>query len=466
MALSGPDALRALDDALRDIRREEDEVAKRAARHAELLVKLRSQEAELYRQIGAGRLEPGLRAKQASRLAQINGAVQSAIARYDAAFADAEAGLQHIEAAIARGNADRSSLQSEATRHDGELTALAAEARPTLGSNADYAGKLATAREVNAVAEQAQVKAAQAEADREHNGRPFRDDELFMYLWTRGYGTPAYRGKGLSAALDARVARLIGYDTARSNFVLLTEAPIQLRAHAERMQVAARAAKAEIAKFENIALDSAGGRAAREAIETAVARLDALERENVVLQDRRDDAIRARSELALGTDPGFAGALDELAEMLEGDDLWNLLAQARANPVGNDSGILQQLDDLKQRLKDENDETADYRTQLMTLASRRRDLEDILYELKGRGFDNPHSRFAEMDLVGELLNALVRGEMSAAAYWERWRKSQSWAAPGYGGPGGGWGRLPMPASGNGLTRPRSAEMKSGMTSAA
>jgi hypothetical protein len=466
MTLSGPDALRALDDALRDIRREEDEVAKRAARHAELLIKLRSQEAELYRQLGASRLEPGLRARQAGQLAQINAAVESGIARYDAAFAEAEAGLQHIEAALARGNADRSSLQSDVTRRDGELTALAAEARPTLGSNADYAGKLATAREVNAVAEQAQLKAAQAEADREHNGRPFRDDELFMYLWTRGYGTPSYRGKGLSAVFDARVAQLIGYDQARNNFILLTEAPLQLRAHAERMQEAARGAKADIARFENVALDSAGGRAAREAIETAVARLETLDRENVVLQDRRDEAIRARSELAMGTDPGFAAALDELADMLESDDLWDLLGQARANPVGNDDGIVQQLDDLRQRLKDENDETADYRTQLITLANRRRDLEDILYELRVRGFDNPHSRFAEMDLVGELLNALVRGEMSAAAYWDRWRKSQSWDAPGYGGPAGGWGRIATLASGGGLTRPRSSEMKAGMTSAA
>jgi hypothetical protein len=56
--------------------------------------------------------------------------------------------------------------------------------------------------------------------------------------------------------------------------------------------------------------------------------------------------------------------------------------------------------------------------------------------------------------------------LSAAAYWERWRKSQSWAASGYGGPAGGWGRLTAPASGGGLTRPRSTEMKAGMTSAA
>jgi hypothetical protein len=142
------------------------------------------------------------------------------------------------------------------------------------------------------------------------------------------------------------------------------------------------------------------------------------------------------------------------------------VAQARANPVGNDADLLLQLDDLRQRLKDESDETDDYRTQLATLASRRRDLEDIQYELKVRGFDNPHARFGDDDLVGDRLNALLRGEMSAAAYWERWRRSQSWSDAGYGGPGGGWGRRSAPAAGNGLTRPRSAEVKTGMTSAA
>ena len=101
VTLSGPDALRALDEALRDIRREEDEVAKRASRNAELLIKLRAQEAELYRQLGANRLEPEMRARQAGLIAGINNAVEAAISRYDAAFADAEAVLQHIEASIA-----------------------------------------------------------------------------------------------------------------------------------------------------------------------------------------------------------------------------------------------------------------------------------------------------------------------------------------------------------------------------
>ena len=51
MSLSGPEALRSLDEALRDIRREEDEIAKRLARSAELVTKFKETESELLRQL-------------------------------------------------------------------------------------------------------------------------------------------------------------------------------------------------------------------------------------------------------------------------------------------------------------------------------------------------------------------------------------------------------------------------------
>ena len=98
MSLPGPEALRALDEALRDIRREEDEIAKRASRSAELLIKLFAQEAELYRLLGAIRLDEAARPAQSQLIAEINGTVEATISRFDAAFADAEAGLQHAEA--------------------------------------------------------------------------------------------------------------------------------------------------------------------------------------------------------------------------------------------------------------------------------------------------------------------------------------------------------------------------------
>ena len=117
---------------------------------------------------------------------------------------------------------------------------------------------------------------------------------------------------------------------------------------------------------------------------------------------------------------------------------------------------MQQIDDLAQRVKDETEEAREYQARLRTLALRRRGLEDIQYEVKLRGLDNPHSRFAEDRLTSDLLTEFLRGGLSAGAYWERWRTSQSWTVPGYGGAGGGWGRLARSASGAGISRPRTA----------
>lgn len=173
-----------------------------------------------------------------------------------------------------------------------------------------------------------------------------------------------------------------------------------------------------------------------------------------------------RSNLAQGSDPAYASALDDLSAMLERPELRLLLAQARATPMGKDVSVVEQLDDLTQRVKDETEEAREYQTQLKTLAMRRRDLEDVQYEIKVRGLDNPHSRFAEGRLVHDLLNDFLRGGLNGSAYWERWRHSQSWSTPGYGGPGGGWGRLPATAAGTGLSRPRPSPLRSKLTSAA
>jgi hypothetical protein len=374
--------------------------------------------------------------------------------------------LLQIEADIARGHADRAALQSEAAKRDGELSSLTAKARPTLGSNADYAARLLAAREVAEIAAASAAKAAAADTARERNGRPYRDDVFFMYLRDRAYGTERYRSRGVVAWLDGKLAAFIGYERARANFVLINELPMRLRRHAERLQEQARAAAAGVAALENVAVDTAGGRGAREAIENLVEQIDALDQENVALQDRRDQAIERRGALAQGRDPDLETASTELAALLKRDELRALLRQARAMPTERDSSVVQQLDDLAQRLKDGGDEVREHKARLRTLAARRRDLEDVQYEIKLRGLDNPHSRFSDDSLTDDQLNDYLRGEISAASYWEHWLRSQDWAAAGYGGPGGGWGRLPAPAGGAVLSRPRGQKAAGDLTSAA
>ena len=84
--------------------------------------------------------------------------------------------------------------------------------------------------------ESAERKAAQAEADLAAKRVPYEQDPIFMYLWRRGFGTPRYTSNGLVRSLDRMVARHVGYADASRNYAMLTELPIRLREHAERLR--------------------------------------------------------------------------------------------------------------------------------------------------------------------------------------------------------------------------------------
>jgi hypothetical protein len=86
--------------------------------------------------------------------------------------------------------------------------------------------------------ERAEAKAVQAEADREEKRRPYEADPLFMYLWRRRYGTRDYRASNFVRYFDRKVAHLIDFETARTNYAMLLELPERLREHAERLKAA------------------------------------------------------------------------------------------------------------------------------------------------------------------------------------------------------------------------------------
>ncbi|MEO6395156.1 MAG: hypothetical protein ABIO40_04530 [Devosia sp.] len=427
MSISGPEALRSLEDALRDIRREEDEIAGRLAHAGEMVAKIRQQEGELLRKLAAIRLDPDTQKQLSGELSGAERKAREMLKSHGDALAEVEVSLKALDAEIAALGGERSTLRAEAEKHDAALKALAQKIRPALLERKDYTDALREAKSLTTIADEAMRKTEQAEADREQKGRPYRDDPLFMYLWERGYGTKSYRDNNLVVWLDGLIAGMVGFADARPNFAMLNEIPLRLREHAERQQQTAKAAVASVTTLEAAAIDAAGGAAARGSYAAAEARLAAIDEKIVVLQDQRDEAARSQRELAQGSDPAFSSAIAALADALGREDVRVLLSDARRTATGQDDTIVQQIDDARQRAAEEDTDTKEQKARLKTLAGRRRELEDIQYEFKKSGFDNPASSFGEDNLVGNALNEFLRGGISAANYWDLWQRSQSWS---------------------------------------
>jgi hypothetical protein len=420
MSIAGPDALRSIEEALRDIRREEDETIKRLAHAVELTTKLRMQQGELYVQLTAHGAAPEAGAAIETAIAKAD----QAITAHDEDLTQGETKIAALDGEIGKLSAGRALLRIDVAKLEEELRRLAERVRPTLSQDEAYARAVATAREAIATAEGSHKKTIQAEVDREFKGRAFRDDPLFMYLWAKGHGSATYRANPLVAWIDQQIVSLIGFEQARPTFALLNDLPLRLREHADRQREKAKAAAAQIAATENDAIDAAGGKPTREAMEQSRAEMRAADAEIVALQDQRDEAIKTQRELAQGGEPSFATASTELVEALSRPELPALVSEARGS-IAN-SAAVQQLYDLKQRVGDQDGETREVKARLKILAARRRELEDIQYELKAEGLDSPRSRFGRDDLTADVLNDFLRGEISAAQYWQLWRQTQTW----------------------------------------
>lgn len=462
MSIRGPQALASLEEAMRDIRREEDEISRRVARSAERVTKIKESEAELFRQLAKLRLDPAVQSQLDGQISSAEMRARDMLKGHGRDVAKAEEAISDLDrkraALVERRSAALALLEDRRASLKTLTTSLAAQLR----TDPQFQAKRAEAEELDRIAEQSMRKTEQVEADREAKGKPYRDDPLFMYLWEAGYGTSAYKAGNLTRYFDGLVANLVGYHKARPNYAMLNEIPLRLREHAEQQEANVQAAEAELVALETAAVDTAGGKPLRDAIAVTEGEIAKLDAEIVACEDQRDQAAAAFRALAEGRDPAFESAAAELAAALGREDIKTLLAEARRTRTGQDDTIVAQIDDTRTRLREEEVESRDQRERLKTLAARRRELEDIQWEFKKQRFDDPQSSFGEDRLVGDLLNDFLRGGISAASYWDQWRKSQNWA------PGNEWGagyqrtRQPRgnspwdPSNGGGMSWPDSS----------
>jgi len=449
MSIRGPEALASLDEAMRDIRREEDEISKRLARSGERVGKIRESEAELFRQLAQLRLDPALQQELDGRISQAEAKARDMLKSHASDLSKAEKDLGAIDAQLSALTGERATALSELATRQGELKALATQMQPSIARDPAYAAKRAAAAELDEIAAQSMAKTQQAEADREQKGKPYRDDPLFMYLWESGYGTKDYRANNLIRYFDGLVANLIRFAKARPNYAMLNELPLRLREHAERQIANARQAEAEAEALETAALDAAGGKPIRDALNAVQKRIEAIDVEIVALEDKRDEAAKALGTLSQGGNPAFEQALAALAAGLGREDIQTLLAEARLTRTGQDDTIVAQIDDARARIKDEESEVREQQERLKTLAARRRELEDIQWEFKKQRYDDPRSTFREERLTGDLLNDFLRGGITAAAYWDQWRRSQNWNTGGGNAPSNNSARSANPWPDNG-----------------
>ncbi|MBK5939256.1 hypothetical protein [Halochromatium roseum] len=387
-------ALDALDARLAELRSQEQALLHERAEQLKALARIR---VELLGRDASGALDAA--EAEAARLLDERDAASAAL---EQEIIDVQAGLDALEQA--RG-AQLERLQSAADALDGAEAAT----QTRLAADADYQAQLEQTQEAERIALYAAEKASEREQEQASKTSAYQADPLFMYLWQRDYGGDAYRGRGLTARLDGKVARLIGYPDARLSYQRLLEIAPRLRTHAEQMRQRAEAEILALTALDEAARAADGIPALEEARDREQQAVDAIDQRIDQEEARLEALLEQRACFATGQDGQSRAAVERLAEALGASELVELERAARATPMREDDQLVATLIELEReerRLAFMREQTEAARGKQQ---ERLRELLQVQHELRKRRMDRPGSQFEDKALVAMMLANFVKG---------------------------------------------------------
>src|SRR5262245_46242141 len=229
---TGRETLGSIESAIGKLYREESQLDASLKSAVAETERLRKERAEALRELArvkldemaAGRLVNNLDAGERRAVQVLDDyrlRIASVSERRDALFKEV-AGAQAARDAAAK-------LVEEALA---AVEAVRAEVEGKVPTLAAWRDAKAACDEANAVASEAEKKAASSESELGTKRKPYDGDPLFIYLWQRGFGTSRYQSGNLVRFMDRMVADLIGFADVRPNYAALIEIPLRLREHA------------------------------------------------------------------------------------------------------------------------------------------------------------------------------------------------------------------------------------------
>ena len=152
MSIRGPQALASLEDAMRDIRREEDEVSKRVARASERLSKTREHEAELFRQLARLRLDPAVQAELDERISGAEAKARDMLKAHAKDVSKAEKTIAGLDATRAELTDRRAKALAQLEAQQAQLNELTRAQAARLAADPDFVAQRTETEELDRIA--------------------------------------------------------------------------------------------------------------------------------------------------------------------------------------------------------------------------------------------------------------------------------------------------------------------------
>lgn len=440
--ISGRQALGSIDQALDRIHEQIETLQREVADSSDRRVALESAQAADYRELARERLDRIAGDTVIQSLAHAEQQAQTLLAQREDAHREL---LRRIESTGLRREQLLALRAQQAATLDSAVEVVdQAEAlvQADLDGRADYRQQREAAEAAQRKATHAAEKAERSAAEREAKGQAYRDDPLFMYLWGRQYGLPAYSASGLVRWLDGKVARLIGFADARANFDRLNEIPERLREHAQRLATLADNAYAKLKALDDAARAAAGIPALEQTVAEQQLQLDGIDGEIAEHEADEQRLLDERARFAAGEDAHMQRAVEYLGNEYRRSGLGELRRDAERTPYPEDDVIVA-------RMAQRDAERAQVATGIDSLKDALRQQQQRLVELEGlrtdfkrQRYDRAGSVFSRDTMLPVLLGQFLAGLLDREMLWRVLQEHQRYhprrSNPGFGS--GGLGR--------------------------
>ena len=422
--LSGREALNRMDKTLRSARRDLERVELELQATSRAAARNKLEQARAIDRMAGVRLDAVRRGEVVERLEAATREAQEILESRDSAIATINDRVRSASERIDELEERRLTQHGEVDKAAKTLAEREAVAQQGLEQDEVFQAQLERTRDADAIAVSAHEKAELAREDRSRKGEPYERDELFMYLWRRGYGTSAYSANPLARLLDGWVAKLCGYTDARANYWMLLEIPKRLAEHADHARDAADRELDALQDLEERAAQDASVPEARAALAEHEQRQDELDA-NIATAENSLAGLRAeQNRYTAGDDDHMLRAIRVISAAMERRDVSELTRLARATMSSEDDAIVDELRHLRRQNDELQEELHEIRALQKERHARIRELGNVRRDFKRSRYDDVHSRFDKGQLIERMIGEVIGGMIQGGALWNVLRRYQ------------------------------------------
>ncbi len=349
--------------------------------------------------------------------------------------------IDQINERIQSAEIHRETLLQSANVTAQKIAEIEGQVQQQLEADNAYFEQYQKAKKAESVADEAQQKTLRAQANMAEKAEPYQADDLFIYLWNRGYGTTEYEAGLLSRAIDAWLAKLINYEPSRVNYWNLIEIPKRLSEHSERVGDEADEQHKILQDIEVGALEAAGAAKLKFELDDIRLKLDEHDDRIESIETDLNQCVEQRMSYISGEDQYIAACIERISESLEHQSMDAIHHYVSGTNSTTDDRLVLELQDIDSRIRNIKENLVDVRGLQSSKLGRLKELEKVRRDFKNSRFDDARSGFGNQALIMETLSQFLRGGASGRDVWrvikrnQRYRKIASTPEFGSGGLG-------------------------------